>query len=131
VAIAAPGGRRTTPNYSRRASVLRIKQTNSHNISPAKTTSRAHAFVMMPLCEFFTNFRGPQAHPNRPHKAMVCPTVNLAVHRHEPIGSQMAPMRSADTGFQGFTSAGAVARQLHSIPAYREREGDPIRRVRR
>jgi metal-dependent amidase/aminoacylase/carboxypeptidase family protein len=62
------------PNYSRRARVLRIKQTNGLNISTAKTTSPAHAFVMMPLWQFFMKFRGPAAHPNRPQKAMVCPT---------------------------------------------------------
>jgi hypothetical protein len=62
------------PNYSRRARVLRIKQTNGLNISTAKTTSPAHAFVMMPLWQFFMKFRGPKAHPNRPQKTMVCPT---------------------------------------------------------
>jgi hypothetical protein len=74
VAIAAPDGRRTTPNYSRRARVLRIKQTNGLNISTVNSTSPAHAFVMMPLGQFFMEFRGPKAHPNRRHKPIVCPT---------------------------------------------------------
>jgi hypothetical protein len=38
--------------------------------------------------------------------------VNRAVRGGEPIGSQMAEIHVAGTGFQGFTSAGAVARQL-------------------
>ena len=63
------------PNYSRRARVLRIKQTNGLNISTVNSTSPAHAFVMMPLWQFFMKFRGPKAHPNRPQKAMVCPTL--------------------------------------------------------
>jgi hypothetical protein len=75
VAIAAPDGRRTTPNYSRRARMLRIKQTNGLNISTANTTSPAHAFVMMPLCEFFMKFRGPKAHSNRPQKTVPVPKV--------------------------------------------------------
>jgi hypothetical protein len=45
--------------------VLRIEQTNGLNISTAKTTSPAHAFVMMPLCEFFMKFRGPKAYPQQ------------------------------------------------------------------
>src|ERR1019366_2811926 len=30
-----------------------------------------------PEGQFFMKFRGPKAHPNRPRKAMVCPTANL------------------------------------------------------
>jgi len=50
--------------------------------------------------------------------------MNLAAHRGEPFGSQMAEIGAAGTGFQGFTSAGAVARQLPYIRAYRERSSE-------
>ena len=65
VAIAAPDGRPTTPNYSRRARMLRIKQANSLNFSTVPSTSPTPASVMMPLCRFFMKFRGPKAHTNR------------------------------------------------------------------
>jgi hypothetical protein len=58
--------------------MLRIKQTNSLNISTASPTSPAHAFVMMPLSEFFMKFRGPKALSNRRQKPIVCPTLGLA-----------------------------------------------------
>src|SRR5664280_3492495 len=109
VAIAAPDGRRTTPNYSRRARVLRIKQANGLNISTAKTTSPAHAFVMMPLCEFFMKFRGPQAHPNRPQKTMACPNypspwgARGSERTRCPVASKMA-----------FPTAGAIPMMGHS-----------------
>ena len=51
--------------------------------------------------------------------------VNRAVHIGEPIGSQMAEIGGAGTCFQRVTSAGAVARQLPYIPAYRGRRSDP------
>ena len=38
--------------------------------------------------------------------------MNLAVHCGEPIGSHRAEIGAVGTGFQGFTSAGAVARRL-------------------
>ena len=53
--------------------------------------------------------------------------LNLAVHRGEPIGSQMAEIGVAGTGSQSFTSAGVVAHQLHSIRA----SGTPQRSRRR
>jgi hypothetical protein len=65
VAIAAPDSRPTTPNYSRRARMLRIKQANSLNFSTVPSTSPTPASVMMPLCRFFMKFRGPKAHSNR------------------------------------------------------------------
>jgi hypothetical protein len=40
--------------------------------------------------------------------------VNPAVHRSEPIGSQMAEAGAAGVCFQCVTSVGAVARQLLS-----------------
>jgi hypothetical protein len=40
------------------------------------------------------------------------PMVNLPVHTGEPIGLRMAEISVAGTGFQHFTSAGVVARQL-------------------
>ena len=51
--------------------------------------------------------------------------VNPAVHSGEPIGSQMAEIHVAGTAFQRFTRAGAVARQLPYIRAYRERRSEP------
>jgi hypothetical protein len=39
---------------------------------------------------------------------------DLSVHSSEPIGSQTAGIGLSGTGFQRFTSAGAVAHQLHS-----------------
>jgi hypothetical protein len=38
--------------------------------------------------------------------------VNFSVHRAEPIRSRMADIHLAGTGFQRFTSTGAVACQL-------------------
>ena len=51
--------------------------------------------------------------------------MNFAVHRGEPTGSQMVEIRVAGSSFQGFTSAGAVARQLLYERAYRERRSEP------
>ena len=65
VAIAAPDGRRTTPNHSRRARMLRTKQANSLNFSTVPSTSPTPASVMMPRGRFFMQFRGPKAHSNR------------------------------------------------------------------
>ena len=50
--------------------------------------------------------------------------MNLAVHRGEPIGLEMAEISAAGTGFQRFTSIGAVARQLPYICAYRGRSSE-------
>ena len=61
------------PNYSRRACVLRIKQTNNLNFSTANPTS---PLPPLPGCQFFMKFRGPKAHPNRPQETMVCPTLD-------------------------------------------------------
>ena len=58
-----PSGRRTTPNYSRRARMLRIKQANDLNFFTVKPTS---PLLPLPGCQFFMGFRGPKAHPNRP-----------------------------------------------------------------
>jgi hypothetical protein len=70
VAIAAPDRRPTTPNYSRRARMLRIKQANDLNFFTATPTL---PLLPLPGCQFFMNFRGPKAHHNRPRTAMACP----------------------------------------------------------
>src|ERR1039458_2977675 len=71
VAIAAPEGRRATPNYSLKARVLRIKQTNGLNFSTALPTS-PRRLPILPLGLFFMKFRGPQALSNRRQKTIVC-----------------------------------------------------------
>jgi hypothetical protein len=73
VAIAAPEGRRATPNYSLKARVLRIKQTNGLNFSTALPTS-PRRLPILPLGLFFMKFRGPQALSNRRRKTIVCAT---------------------------------------------------------
>jgi len=57
-----PRGRRATPNYSRRARMLLIKQINDLDFFTVRPT--------LPLppsleCQFFMSFRGPKAHLNR------------------------------------------------------------------
>jgi hypothetical protein len=59
----------------------------------------------------------------------ICPIqarvlVNRAVHAGEPIGSQVGEIGVAGTSFQRFMSAGAVARQLLYIRAYRGRRSE-------
>jgi hypothetical protein len=54
-------GRPTTPNYSRKASVLRIKQANGLNGTTATPTS-LRRFPILPrrwLAPFFMKIRGP------------------------------------------------------------------------
>jgi hypothetical protein len=82
VAIAAPEGRRATPNYSLKARVLRIKQTNGLNFSTALPTS-PRRLPILPLGLFFMKFRGPQALSNRRRKTIVCAT--KAVERSCPV----------------------------------------------
>ena len=50
------------PIDSLKARMFRIKQANSLDLSTALTTSPRR------FSQFFMKFRGPQAHPNRPHK---------------------------------------------------------------
>jgi hypothetical protein len=73
VAIAAPTGRSTTPNYLLKARMLRIKQTSSLDLSTALPISPRRPSIL-PLGTFFMKFCGPQALGNRPQKAMVRPT---------------------------------------------------------
>jgi len=59
-----PRRRRTTPNYSRRARMLLIKQINDLDFFTVRPTL---PLPPSPGCQFFMNFRGPKAHPNRSH----------------------------------------------------------------
>jgi len=68
-----PRGRRTTPNYSLKARMLRIKQVNGLDFSTAFPTS-PRRLPILPLSPFFMKFLGPQALPNRSHTTMSCPT---------------------------------------------------------
>jgi hypothetical protein len=58
------------PNYSLKARVLRIKQTNGLDFSTALPTSPSPLPILPPR-PFFMKFRGPQALSNRPRKTMV------------------------------------------------------------
>jgi hypothetical protein len=64
------------PNYSLKARVLRIKQTNGLDFSTALPTSPSPLPILPPR-PFFMKFRGPQALSNRPPKTMVCDTVTM------------------------------------------------------
>ena len=57
-----PRGRRTTPNYSRRARMLLIKQINDLDFFTVRPTL---PLPPLPGCQFFMSFRGPKAHHNR------------------------------------------------------------------
>ena len=57
-----PRGRPTTPNYSRRARMLLIKQINDLDFFTVRPTL---PLPPLPRCQFFMSFRGPKAHPNR------------------------------------------------------------------
>jgi len=59
-----PRGRRTTPNYSRRARMLLIKQINDLDFFTVRPTL---PLPPLPGCQFFMSFRGPKAHHNRSH----------------------------------------------------------------
>ena len=68
-------GRQTTPNYSLKARMLRIKQTNGLDFSTVKPTSPRRLSILS-RGRFFMKFRGPKALSNRRRKTIVCPTLN-------------------------------------------------------
>src|ERR1017187_9152574 len=59
------------------------------------TLDRAHAWqAKAPAPPFFMKFRGRNAHPNRPRKAMVCPTLILL---GVALGAISAPAQPGDS----------------------------------
>ena len=75
-----PRGRRTTPNYSRRARMLLIKQINDLDFFTVRPTL---PLPPSPGCQFFMAFRGPKAHPNRSH-------TNDSAHHQSLVGVNAA-----------------------------------------
>ncbi len=74
--------------------MLRVKQANDLNFFTAKPTS---PLPPLPGCQFFMKFRGPKAHPNRPQKAMACPTLPAASKLLKEFRAERSAVRTSPT----------------------------------